>query len=84
MDIKEFHGLRAGVRVRHRGEQYREAYRNGTGNVLHVLQRDPSPWARSWGRPDVEIVVIRDDKERGAMLVADYHVEIITNPNKEN
>jgi hypothetical protein len=77
VDIEEFEGLRAGVRVRHRGEQYRAAYRDGTGNVLHVLQRDPSSWARSWGRPDVEIVVVRDDVERGAMLVADYHVVIV-------
>lgn len=77
VEIEEFRGLRAGVRVRGRGEQYAEAYRDGTGKVLHVLQRDPSPWARSYNHPDVELVVESDDPQRGPRYVADYHVEIV-------
>lgn len=77
VDVEEFGGLRAGVRVRHRGEQYAEAYRAGTGNVLHVLRRDPSSWARTYRHPDVELVVEHDDLQRSPMYVADYHVEIV-------
>jgi hypothetical protein len=84
VEIRVFGDLRAGVRVRHRGEQYLEAYRDGTGNVLHVLQRDPSPWARSYGHADVELVVKHDDPTRSPMYVADYHVEIVTTQSKEN
>ena len=75
---KESHNeLRPGARVRHRGHQWCEAFSKGTGVVLHVTEKDPSAWAESWRMPDVEIVVLWDERESlgpRMSLVAQYHV----------
>lgn len=60
VEISEFNGLKPGARVRNAGEQYPEAYRDGTANVLAVFQRDPSSWAVTYRRPDIEVIVRRD------------------------
>lgn len=57
--------LRAGARVRNYGEQYSAAIFDGTAVVLAVMRRgtdeQPDSWERSWGRPNVEVVVERDE-----------------------
>jgi hypothetical protein len=73
VDVDEHHGLRVGVRVRHRGHQYPEAYAKGTGTVLAVMLKHLSSWSENHGRTDVELLVLRDDGSISG--VADYHVE---------
>ena len=77
VEIPEFEGLRPGARVRHRGEQYARAHLEGTATVRYVFRKDPSSWAQTYRRPDVEIVAERDDTEIGPMFVADYHVDLV-------
>jgi hypothetical protein len=77
-DIAEHRGLRVGMRVRHIGHQYPEAYANGTGTVLAVMYKNPSSWSQSYGRPDVELLVAMDS---GSISnIADYHVALIKDP----
>ncbi len=77
--VDDHKGLRPGVRVRSRKEQYAEAYRDGTGWVWVVTEKRPSGWSESWGMPDVELIVVRDDSSFGSRLsrVAQYHVDIV-------
>lgn len=81
VEVDEFRSLRPGVRIRHRGEQYTEAYRDGTATVLIVTEKPNSPWARKYHHPDVELVALTDRDRFGTgirlMFVADYHVEIV-------
>lgn len=74
-DRERFNELEPGARVRHRGHQYPEAYRAGTGTIVAVTERDPSAWSESWGLPDVEIVVAWDDPSLWRVSnVAQYHI----------
>jgi hypothetical protein len=78
-DITKHGALKLGARVYHRGHQWPGASA-GTGTVAAVMQRDPSPWAQAWGRPDVELIVWYDDG--GGILdgklhsLADYHLRV--------
>jgi hypothetical protein len=76
-DIDEIKGITVGARVRHGGEQYPEAFRKGTATVRAIMEKDPSPWARSWGRRDIELIVERDKPLLEGMTHfyqwADYH-----------
>jgi hypothetical protein len=80
-DIEQHDGLRVGTRVRHRGEQYPEAFRDGTGVVIALTERPDSSWSLSWGMPDVELVVLRDtprfDGQSRLSWVAQYHVSAV-------
>lgn len=73
VEIQEAGRLRVGQRVRHAGQQYPEAYRNGTG-VIEKIFRSPRI---IWGKEDVELIVKRDkpmwgpDDTHGYW--ADYH-----------
>lgn len=71
--------LRVGTRVRHSGEQYWEALERGTGNVVALTHKPDSSWSRSWGMPDVELVIARDKARLGSRLsqIAQYHVAMI-------
>lgn len=64
--------LTVGARVRHVGEQYYEAYENGTGNIYAITVRRET---------DVELVVVRDEPRfsGGSRIsgLANYHVEVI-------
>jgi hypothetical protein len=55
--------LRVGARVRNAGEQFNRAYQQGTATVIAVMRRgtdeNPDSWERSWGRPNVEVIVDR-------------------------
>lgn len=59
-------GLKVGARVSNRGEQYHRAYTEGTATVVAVMRRGtderPDAWEQSWGRPNVEVVVQRDQR----------------------
>lgn len=83
--IKKSHNeLRAGARVRHRGHQYPEALRYGTGMVLHVTEKSPSAWSVKWGVPDVEMIVLWDNPGWlfGAFsMLAQYHVQYVCGGN---
>jgi hypothetical protein len=75
------HGLvRPGVRIRHRGHQFPEAYTNGTGTVLVVTERSPSSWSQTHGMPDVELIAVWDRPnlaDSRLSQVAQYHVDVI-------
>ena len=74
-EIPEYKGIKPGQRVRHLGHRYTEAYRDGTATVLAVMQKDPSSWAQTYGRPDVEIIVQLDkpyDPESPVRTWSDY------------
>lgn len=81
-DIDVHGALRVGARVRHWGEQYCEAYRDGTGVVVALMEKSPSSWvAAGWGKHDVELIV-RTDRDRwgiGSFVGrwADYHTAVI-------
>ncbi|GIM88859.1 hypothetical protein [Paractinoplanes toevensis] len=72
IDYEQHKTLTAGARVRHRGQQYPEAYRDGTGNIVAVTARNER---------DVELVVAYDKPRFEGMsrltVLADYHVEVI-------
>jgi hypothetical protein len=76
--------LRPGQRVRHRAQQWPEAFDRGTGTIIAVMEHPESPWAQDYGTPDVEVIVLRD---RDAVLwagqsrltqMANYHVDVVT------
>lgn len=56
--------LKPGVRVRNVAEQYPEAHRNGTAEVVAVL-RKPGAWEQKYGRPNIEVLVRRDRDSLG-------------------
>lgn len=61
-------GLRVGARVHNRGEQYLKAAVDGTATVLAVMRRgtdeQPDSWERTYGRPNVEVIVWCDRDDR--------------------
>lgn len=59
-EIDCYNEIRVGSRVRHSGERWFEARRNGTATVLAVMQKHESSWARRHGQPDVEVLVDKD------------------------
>jgi hypothetical protein len=70
--------LQVGSRVRHRGQLWSDAILYGTGHVVALMHKPNSGWSRSWGMPDVELIVLRDREQFGSRLsqVAQYHVEV--------
>jgi hypothetical protein len=60
--------LRAGARVRNYGERWHEAIVHGTAVVVAVLRKgdddQPDSWERTYGRPNVEVVIDRDPEHR--------------------
>lgn len=56
-EIPEIDGIKPGDRVRSYGEQYSEAHRSGTAMALAVMCSD----RLIQGRPDIEIIVERDN-----------------------
>lgn len=60
VEIPEYKGIKAGVRVHHSGQRYVEAYRNGTAEVRHVFRNEGSYWEQVYKRPDIEVIVVRD------------------------
>lgn len=80
-DRASFNELKPGVRVRHSGHRWPEAYTEGTGYVVAITERNPSSWSQSWGSPDIEMVVAFDkpplpDMSRLSQL-AQYHVAVV-------
>jgi hypothetical protein len=74
------HGrIRPGARIRHRGHQWPEALRNGSGVVLAITEKRPSGWSDSWGMPDVELIAVWDKPSLDSRLsqLAQYHVEAV-------
>lgn len=84
IDLDEHEGLKVGSRVRHRGEQYPEAYRDGTAVVLALLRKPNDAWSRQWGRPNIELLVLpdRDRFDTGNRIGqwADYHTATAPDP----
>lgn len=69
----QFKALVPGARIRHRGQQYPEAYNDGTGNIVSVAVRHER---------DVELVVAYDKPRFEGMsrltVLANYHVDVVT------
>lgn len=80
-DIAEHKQLHVGCRIRHRNQQYPEAYTHGTGFVVALTHKPNSAWSRSWGMPDVELIMLRDmallEGYSRLVSVAQYHVEAV-------
>ena len=61
--------LRPGARVHNRGEQFDAALFDGTSVVVTLMRRGtderPDSWEQSWGRPNIEVIVERDDARVG-------------------
>lgn len=76
VEIPEHGKLRPGGRVYHRGHRWPEAAWDGTGTVLALTERRDSSWSRTWGMPDIEMVVLWDTAPFGSRVsqVAQYHV----------
>ena len=74
-------GIRVGARVHHAGERYPAAYRDGTGTVVAVMEKSPSPWvAAGWGKRDIELIVRTDRDRFGTGCIgrwADYHTGVV-------
>ncbi len=76
----DVHGdRRAGVRIRHHGHQWAEAYDNGTGVVAAVTEKPDPAWSRSWGKPDIELIAVwdRDGVAGRVSQLAKYHVVVV-------
>lgn len=78
-DVAEHGRIRPGVRIRHTGHRWPEAYDEGSGVVLAVTEKPDSSWSQSWGRPDVELIALWDRDQGFSRLsqLAQYHVEVI-------
>ena len=78
--IDQHCGLRPGGRVRHRGEQWPEAFKGGTGWVLVITEKPGSAWSEAWGMPDVEMLVLFDEPTFSGPSrlnqLAQYHVSL--------
>lgn len=79
VEVEEITGLKVGQRVRHMGEQYSDALRDGTGNIERIFHKENSSWSqKNGGRPDVEVIVKRDKVQYAGgsthALLANYHV----------
>lgn len=73
--------IRSGARVHHQGERYGAALNQGTATVVAVMRRGsdecPDSWERSYGRPNVEVLVESDRYEEGTYRWwADYHTSL--------
>jgi len=68
-----FQNLHVGQRVHHSGQRY--AYGGtGTATIERIFVNRNSAWAQNYGRPDVELIVRRDDATPG--FWADYHTVV--------
>lgn len=78
-DVEAHGALRPGVRIRHAGHRWDEAIDAGTGFVVAITEKPDSPWSRSWGRPDVELITVSDKPFLNSRLsqLAQYHVVVI-------
>lgn len=82
VDLPEHNGIKVGARVRHVGHQWPSAFTEGSAVVRAVMGHGSSRWARSYGRPDVEVIIEFDKGGPHTVLdgcltyVADYHVEL--------
>lgn len=80
VDIEQHGDLRPGTRIRHAGQRWPEAYEHGTGVVLALTERPNSAWSLSWGRPDIEMVVLWDRPwplDSRLSQLAQYHVAVV-------
>ncbi len=77
-DVTRF---RTGQRVRNHGHQWSEAIDRGTATVLAVMFKEKSAWTQSWGSPDVELIVQRDDGTIGQW--ANYSTDLAHEQHRE-
>ena len=77
VEVTEINNLKVGARVRHAGQQWSEAYRNGTATIEHIFHKPVSSWSQKYKRPDIELIVKRDGEKLDYGYWADYHTELI-------
>lgn len=74
VEVQEHGCLKVGQRVRHVGQQYSEAYNNGTGTLERIFHRPDRG-------NDVEVIVKRDKPQFGPHdthgFWANYHTIVI-------
>lgn len=81
VEVQEFRHLKIGQRVRHVNQQWPEAHAEGTGTIERIFRQPEGQWERTYGRPNVELIVKNDKPRFGPddthMFVADYHIEVV-------
>lgn len=80
VDVAEHKKLRPGSRVRHSGQRWHEALTEGTANVVAITEKPGSSWSRTYGMPDIEMVVLFDKPgitDSRLSQLAQYHVAVI-------
>lgn len=85
--VTEAYKIKAGARVCHSGQRWFEAMDKGTATVLVVMEKPDSLWSRSWGGPDIEILVACDKPTFTGAPVgqwANYHTRLAFEQPKEN
>lgn len=70
IEVQEWRELHVGDRARHVNQLWAEAT-TGTATIKRIFHKPDSPWADKWGRPDVEIILTRDNGDDAYW--ADYH-----------
>lgn len=75
IEIPEHKGIKPGARIRNRRQQYVKAIWHGTSTVVAVYEKPDSPWSRTYGMPDIEIIHQPDDAPDGECPItwAQYH-----------
>lgn len=75
VEVQEWGELHVGDRVRNTGQRWSEAIAEGTATIERIFHKPDSAWEAKYGRPDVEIIAVRDKPDFGSThgFWADYH-----------
>lgn len=70
--------LVVGARVCNEGQRWYEARNQGTGTVRAVLHKPFDSWEKTYGRPNVEVIVERDEVLFGSAVAtwSDYGTHV--------
>lgn len=85
VEVGEINDLKVGARVKHVGQQWGGAYRNGTATIERLFFKERSSWSQKTNRPDIEIIVKKDTTpfNSGYGYWADYHTQLADNQPAE-
>jgi len=81
-ELEEFGALHPGRRVHHVSQEWARGG-DGTATIVHVLRRGsdekPDGWEQKWGRPNIEVIVRRDEPQFGRLVGTwtDYHTVVV-------
>jgi hypothetical protein len=61
IDAPPLKSIAVGDRIRHSSHQWPDAFYKGTATVLAIMRAHDSYWEKTYGSPDIELIVQRDD-----------------------